>query len=389
MGRSTGWCRSSCNRSAVRRQRVLCPVSEQRSGDWRRGRATDTAPVPPDRVMAFKRRVYLWVSAAGALVTLLPWALNLSGGFPPALAAWAYPAATLLSASFWLALWRGWVGFQVAERGLFLGLAVLLLALQLFSNLKGEVASFQLQLSLLSTVLVAYLAYPQRQAAWLSLLLFGQSLMCAVTTAVWLGRPALSLLQPSLQLQIGAALAQLWVALNYNLQAENERRRADDLYDQARRDPLTRMANRRALYEVLALHLAQGRPLAVILLDLDLFKAINDNYGHQVGDEVLRSLGTLLQAQVRQGDAVGRWGGEEFLMVLPNTEPVQARTVAEQLLHAIRGHVWPAGVLITASLGVSSARPGELQEQLMERADRCLYRAKAQGRNRAEDDSAL
>ena len=339
--------------------------------------------------MAFKRRVYLWVSAAGALVTLLPWALSLSGGLPAQLAAWAYPAATLLSVSFWLALWRGWVGFQVAERGLFLGLAVLLLALQLSSNLHGEVASFQLQLSLLSAALVAYLAYPQKQATWLSLLLFGLSLLCAVTTAVWLGRPALSLMQPSLQLQIGAALAQLWVALNYNLQAEHERRRSDDLYTQARRDPLTRMANRRALYEVLDLHLTQRHPLAVILLDLDHFKAVNDNHGHQLGDEVLCSLGTLLQAQVRQGDVVGRWGGEEFLMVLPDTEPVQARTVAGQLLQAIRGHVWPAGILITASLGVANARLSELQEQLMERADRNLYRAKAQGRNRAEDDSAL
>ena len=339
--------------------------------------------------MAFKRRVYLWVSAAGTLVTLLPWALGLSGGLPAELAAWAYPAATLLSASFWLVLWRGWVGFQVAERGLFLALALLLLALQLSSNLNGEGASFQLQLSLLSVALVAYLAYPQQQAARLSLLLYGLSLLCAVTTAVWLKRPALSLLQPSLQLQLGAALAQLWVALNYNLQAEHERRRSDDLYDQARRDPLTRVANRHALYEVLDLNLTQGHPLAVILLDLDHFKAVNDTHGHQVGDDVLRSLGTLLRAQVRQGDVVGRWGGEEFLMVLPDTEPVQARAVADRLLHAIRGHAWPAGVPLTTSLGVTSARPGELQEQLIERADQHLYRAKAQGRNRAEDDSTL
>ena len=369
----------------------LCDVSErrQRSSGWRRSRLPDTAPVTPDRLMAFKRRVYLWVSAAGALVTLLPWALGLSGGLPAELAAWAYPAATLLSASLWLVLWRGWMVFQAAERGLFLALAVLLLALQLFSNLNGEGASFQLQLSLLSVALVAYLAYPQQQAARLSLLLYGLSLLCAVTTAVWLKRPALSLLQPSLQLQLGAALAQLWVALNYNLQAEHERRRSDDLYDQARRDPLTRVANRHELYEVLDLNLTQGHPLAVILLDLDHFKAVNDTHGHQVGDDVLRSLGTLLRAQVRQGDVVGRWGGEEFLMVLPDTEPIQARAVAGRLLHAIRGHAWPAGVPLTASLGVTSARPGELQEQLIERADQHLYRAKAQGRNRAEDDSTL
>jgi diguanylate cyclase len=284
-------------------------------------------------------------------------------------------------------LWRGWVAFHAAERGLFLTLAALLLALQLSSNLNGEGASFQLQLSLLSVTLVAYLAYPRRQAARLSLLLYGLTVLCAVTVALKLGRPALSLLQPSLQLQLGAALIQLWVALTYNRQAEQERRRSDDLYDQARRDPLTRVANRRALYEALDLNLTQGRPLAVILLDVDHFKAVNDTHGHLVGDEVLRGLGALLQGQVRQSDLVGRWGGEEFLMVLPDTEPGQAWTVAERLLQAIHTQPWPAGVPLTASLGVTSARPGELQEQLTERADQHLYRAKALGRNRAEGDA--
>jgi diguanylate cyclase len=339
-------------------------------------------------MVAFKRRIYLWVSAAGALVTLLPWVLGLPGGLPAWLAVWAYPAATLLSASLWLLLWRGWVVFQAAERGLFMVLAALLLALQLLSNLNGEVASAQLQLSLLSVTLVAYLAYPQRQAALLSLLLFGLTLGCAVSAAVWLERPALALIQPSLQLQLGAALAQLWVALNYNRQAEQERRRSDDLYQQARRDPLTRVANRRALYEALDLALTQGHPLAVILLDLDHFKAVNDTHGHLVGDEVLCGLGALLQAQVRTGDMVGRWGGEEFLVVLPDAEPAQAGAVASRLLQAIRAQAWPAGVPLTASLGVTNARPGERHERLTERADQHLYRAKALGRNRVVGDAS-
>lgn len=341
----------------------------------------------PPGAAAAKRRIYLRVSAAGALVTLIPWVFGLPGGLPAGLARWAYPVAALLAATVWTVLWRRWVSFQVAERGLCLALIALLLALQLSSNLRGEPASFQLQLSVLSVTLVAYLAYPQRLAAVLSLLLFGLTLGCALGAALWLGRPPLSLLQPALQLQLGAALMQLWVAINFNRQTEQERRYADQLYQQARVDPLTGVANRRALYEALDRTLPQGNPLSVVLLDLDDFKAVNDLHGHLIGDEVLRHLGHLLHQHVRHGDVVGRWGGEEFLLVLPNTDHAQALEIAGRILWAVRRQTWPAQIPLTASFGVASAASGEPQERLTERADVNLYRAKALGRNRVHGDA--
>jgi diguanylate cyclase len=347
-------------------------------------------PVPAaTHLDGVKRRTYLWVSASGTLIMLLPWLFGFQGGLPAQVANLAYPFSALVAFSVWLVVWQRWTSFQFIERALFAVLAALLLALQLISNLSGEVASFQLQLSVLSVSLVAYLAYPVQGAVWLSFGLFAASLVSALGAALWLGQPLFSLLQPGLQLQIGAALAQLWVALTYNRQAEQDRRRSDDLYQQARLDTLTGLANRRALYEALDAALVQARsraPLSVVLLDLDHFKAINDQFGHQTGDEVLRELGGLLQGSIREGDIAGRWGGEEFLLILPGADQSAALHLSERVLAMVRGHTWPGGVTLSASFGVSSAEGGDVRERLTERADRNLYRAKDTGRGRVCGD---
>lgn len=158
-------------------------------------------------------------------------------------------------------------------------------------------------------------------------------------------------------------------------------------------DDLTGVANRRKIMSVLKAELGRakrhGAPVSLIAVDADFFKRINDTHGHDVGDEALRHLAEVLRRQVREVDLVGRLGGEEFAVVLPETGLDEACHVAERLRQAVArtplvhgGHVIP----MTMSAGVAASAPhaGDDPQTLMKRADNALYHAKHAGRNRVE-----
>ena len=166
------------------------------------------------------------------------------------------------------------------------------------------------------------------------------------------------------------------------------------LQELASRDGLTGVLNRRALEERLveATKYVQrrGTALSVAMLDLDHFKQINDTYGHQVGDEVLCEAARRVEAHVREYDAVGRYGGEEFVVVLPDTPGAEALQVSERIRAAVAEEPIRCGdgavVYVTMSIGVATASipfDGHAK-MLVEAADAALYRAKRQGRNRVE-----
>lgn len=170
----------------------------------------------------------------------------------------------------------------------------------------------------------------------------------------------------------------------------------DDLERASRTDPLTQLANRRALDETLRWSLFQAarrqQPTSMVLLDLDHFKAVNDNFGHPVGDEVLVELGRRLGARVRRGDLAARWGGEEFCALLTDTGEDGARGFAEALRLAVRGAPFETAagpVYLTASFGAATAAPGQTDPaELLRLADEALYRAKRAGRDRVEPTAA-
>ncbi len=157
-------------------------------------------------------------------------------------------------------------------------------------------------------------------------------------------------------------------------------------------DALTGLANRRAAYQRFELEAARaqrhGHPLSLAVCDIDHFKKVNDTYGHQAGDEVLVAVATTLGSQVRKTDLAARWGGEEFVLLLPETTLENALVLAERVRCAVDTMVPPAGVPhVTLSLGLAQWRTGESVEMLTSRADRSLYRAKEGGRNRFFVDS--
>jgi len=161
------------------------------------------------------------------------------------------------------------------------------------------------------------------------------------------------------------------------------------LHELAVTDGLTQVANHRHFQDRLREEFRRAQryddPLALILVDLDHFKNVNDNFGHQVGDEVLKATAGCIKAAVRETDFVARYGGEEFAVLLPKTHLAGALTVAERIV-AEMGNIkaGPAGLRVTASFGVSGfpGRSVNTSEQLVRTSDDALYRAKREGRNK-------
>lgn len=167
-----------------------------------------------------------------------------------------------------------------------------------------------------------------------------------------------------------------------NSELEFARRRMEEL---AHTDPLTGLGNRRAGHEdVLGFFNRSKREkeaFSIALIDVDYFKRINDEHGHQIGDEVLFGLAQILKHSVRPSDRVYRWGGEEFLVVLPRTDMQFASAVCNRILKGLHEHQFDHVGMVTASIGVASLSEGDNMDTLLNRADQLLYKAKDNGRD--------
>jgi diguanylate cyclase len=160
----------------------------------------------------------------------------------------------------------------------------------------------------------------------------------------------------------------------------------------AQTDDLTGLPNRRSIVKMLDDEIARGHrgtPCSVAMIDIDWFKRINDTYGHPAGDEVLRTVAITVFANIRANDRFGRYGGEEFLLVLPGTARDEAALIVERLRAMIAELDWNAFAIdmaVTISAGIASLAPDDSSDAILARADRALYAAKAGGRNRIVSD---
>jgi diguanylate cyclase (GGDEF)-like protein len=156
-------------------------------------------------------------------------------------------------------------------------------------------------------------------------------------------------------------------------------------------DALTGLDNRLVFERTLAGEIERcarygGRGFALLLLDIDHFKIVNDEFGHPAGDAVLKRLAQVLERESRSSDLLARWGGEEFVVLLPGTSLQEAGELAGRLRRGVAAAQLPVPVTLTVSIGVTAYRPGDAPEALLARADRALYAAKRLGRNRVELD---
>ncbi|MDX1633979.1 MAG: GGDEF domain-containing protein [Marinobacter sp.] len=182
---------------------------------------------------------------------------------------------------------------------------------------------------------------------------------------------------------ITTALVVSACAYIFALRNESQRHRLEQL---ATLDPLTGVKNRRAMEQELKAAVAtrerNGLSFALALVDLDHFKRVNDVHGHGIGDEVLINCAEIIRCNTRQSDQLFRFGGEEFVLLLPGVEDADMRVVMANLHKALRRELRCPGGPVTASYGLALLKPGETADQWLARADEALYEAKESGRDR-------
>jgi len=303
--------------------------------------------------------------------------------------AWRSPPVLLAMVVLWLRYYRPDGGWPRGA-GLLLGVAVMAMMVGLFAmhHLAGTgVMHLMVHGLIMTTAAVAVVATAgARDLA----VIYGPPLL-SLMLLVFISNTdfvaAMNLLvHPLLMAVIGCVIAE--VLFQSRVRAFNDRQR---LHHNAMTDPLTALLNRRAMEGQLQVEHARSTrhddQYALIMADLDLFKKVNDTYGHDVGDEVLEDLASRMRDSVRMEDAVARWGGEEFLILLRATGREDAVTVAEKIRHKVadRAFVTNAGSLpVTISLGVAVFDGEGDPAEVVKRADQALYAAKHNGRNRVE-----
>lgn len=353
------------------------------------------------RLQSRKRRIYLIALACSALIFLLSWTISKPDD---AFVRFIYPIFALFLAGVFVILWQGSLPMRKLE------IPVLgIIATMIFSRLAWLfyfAAPIDDHLLLIAgghywavgvLIVTGFVVLGHKQGLLAGLIFLMLSVIIAATGIAdqalreEVSREALIyLLRIQLFLALLLGLSSAATTMRDRMLAALTR--AETLDQLANTDILTGLANRRmaeqSLMQQRSAAVRYGRQLSVISADLDHFKQINDTYGHAKGDEVLAEIAQIIIDTVRESDLVARWGGEELLIVAPETAVDQAGELAERCRMAIDKQPI-LGLKITLSLGVTGLRPGETIESLLARADALLYKAKAAGRNLVATEAGL
>ncbi len=289
-------------------------------------------------------------------------------------------------------LWRRLLPMRVIDMACLLfaaSLCALCMALRLYAPVLGAKIDIQpLYLWIPVIYVFAFTLTGHRASLRLSLAIM--ALFVAISGPYLLQWPVAPHANFTFQLHMVSAIlvAALYFFSSYQHRLQAAQLTVDELARLANTDALTGLANRRRVTEVIDAELVRarryGHAFSVILIDIDHFKRINDRHGHGVGDAVLVALAARAQEVLRDVDMLGRWGGEEFIVVLPETDAAQTLGKARALCAHIAGRPLAGAHRISISCGVAGVQPGDGADTLLQRADRALYAAKNSGRNRAE-----
>lgn len=351
----------------------------------------------PDMVDLMRKMIAVAVIVGTPSIVVV---LIVYGGSDP-LVLYGYPGMLLLLAAFlWVLLRRPhWVlQFSRALVGLLIVYWLASMAARLLgpADVHGAWQSLfpSTFLGLIMFALMAFMVFPTRWAVVFASVIPVASALIGLFCLLSRGAEDLILDLVRYEVYLVVIIVMLFIlarakelAARSFVEAERATREAELMRDMAYRDALTGLANRRRLIEELerAVDGVGQEPVAVISFDLDHFKDINDRYGHAMGDEVLREVGRLATAELRATDTVGRWGGEEFLVIAIGPDRQWAGDLAERIRLAVEAGVRETvGISVTASFGVTMVERGEVPRRVIERVDRLMYTAKSSGRNRVQ-----
>jgi diguanylate cyclase (GGDEF)-like protein len=343
-------------------------------------------------IESIKRRVYLvafpLIGVALAVFTTMAWRSGSTGD----IAAWGFPVGLALIVVATSAVWLRWVPLRWLEYALLATAIGGLLVLMVYTGFGVEHSDPET------------IAFVWWSGYWLPVvyaflfMVFGVRIGTLLSVAVYTVALATGFphfMDPEdhaehhLRMLAHGYLSNIVIIVLLTGVAtilQRQSRHSDRLEGEVHTDVLTWLPNRRLLSRLIVEEMARAeryeRPFSIVLFDLDHFKVINDRYGHPVGDAVLMQIGPILAEHVRETDTIGRWGGEEFLVVLPEMGVRDASRMAERLRTVIERGAFPADIDLTASFGVTHYVKGESMASLLERVDRELYSAKDAGRNR-------
>lgn len=341
----------------------------------------------PDIKDALRRRLYILALICGLPVVLLVWLLEFQHDPYRSTFNLLYPALllVLLGTLYWLSSGRP---LAPIERTMYVANAITFtVQFLMIRRIPGSEVILLLvtaYLMLIANTTIGYLMFGTRLAGYLNLGTFTLSALLCSVLILQAHSPALLISATRLQLSVAALLVLIhslsWYRSIYTRIYAERLQMQRELYT----DPLTELPNRRAAYraiEHLLTEARNGTPGSIMLLDIDHFKRVNDRWGHPTGDSVLQHFAQLLRGSVREQDTPSRWGGEEFLIVLPSATLTHATALAQRIQQSLNTTEHDTVGRVTASFGVTTLHPGDDLSGLVARADEALYQAKAKGRN--------
>lgn len=292
----------------------------------------------------------------------------------------------------WVITWRRLLPMRVVEVSCLLfaaGICAACLALGLYSPHYGASIDIQPLYLWIPTIYVfAFTLSGHRSGLTISLMILTLFVLITLPYLVWHFDQPYGNFTVQLHVVSAVLIAAMYFFSSYQRQLQIAQLTVDELARLANTDELTKLANRRRMVEVIESELIRfaryGHAFSIVLIDIDHFKRINDRYGHQTGDLALVSVAGRIVEMQRDVDTLGRWGGEEFLMVLPETAFEQSLNKAALLCNRVSATPVLGSHAITVSCGVTSVIAGDSANTLLGRADVALYAAKRGGRNRVE-----
>lgn len=349
-----------------------------------------SSPVQPP-ADSLKRRVLMIILALSLFSAASAWTLvEWRGVSSPVLRA-VFASNLVFHPVAFVIVWRRWLPLRVVDMACLLfatGLCAACMALCLYAPAYGKIDIQPLYIWIPVIYVFAFTLVGHKSSLPLSLGILALFVAISLPYLVFQADQPYGNFTVQLHIVSAVLIAALYFFSSYQHRFQIAQLTVDELARLANTDALTRLANRRRMTEAIASELVRfgryGHAFSVILIDIDHFKSVNDRFGHGVGDQALVALAARATQVLRDVDMLGRWGGEEFIVVMPETDYLQTLEKAGALCAHVAATPLVHELSISISCGVASVMDGDNADTLLQRADQALYAAKRNGRNRAE-----